>query len=237
MAIVNTNLLNHFKGNARKGNVASIAQSLSEFGQFRPIVVNKGALTGRPNEILAGNHTYLAAVSLGWTEIEVDYVDVDDATAKKINLIDNRSADLSDYDHEKLQELMEEILAATAMAEVENNPILDITFSEHADPKPVNTTVKPQTADVKMADIVANIPFTDAPAAGVVREVPKQVGADKQGESIADNTDKYLDGATRHLFLEWTVEEFNAVTANLIKLGEAWELKTNGEVVKRMLGL
>jgi hypothetical protein len=236
MSIVNVSLLNHFQGNARKGNVAAIAQSLSEFGQFRPIVVNKGALTGRPNEILAGNHTFLAAVSLGWSEIEVDYVDVDDATAKKINLVDNRSADLSDYDHEKLQELMEEILAATAVAEIEENPILDITLGEPAEPK-VRDTSKPQLAEVKMADIVANIPFTDAPAAGVVREVPKQVGADKQGESIADNTDKYLDGATRHLFLEWTVEEFNEVTANLIKLGEAWELKTNGEVVKRILGL
>lgn len=231
MATVKTSTLIHFQGNARKGNVAAIAQSLSEFGQFRPIVVNQGTLTGRPNEILAGNHTYLAAVSLGWEEIEVDFVDVDGATAKKINLIDNRSADLSEYDHEKLQELMEEILAATAIAETDN-PILDITFSESPEP----ATVKPQP-EIKMADIVANIPFTDAPIAGVVREVPKQVGADKQGESITDSTDKYLDGATRHLFLEWTVEEFNEVTSNLLKLGEAWELKTNGEVVKRILGL
>lgn len=231
MATVKTSTLNHFQGNARKGNVAAIAQSLSEFGQFRPIVVNKGTLTGRPNEILAGNHTYLAALSLGWEEIEVDYVDVDGATAKKINLIDNRSADLSEYDHEKLQELMEEILAATAIAE-SDNPILDITFSDSPEP----ATVKPQP-EIKMADIVANIPFTESPVAGVVREVPKQVGADKQGESIADSTDKYLDGATRHLFLEWTVEEFNEVTSNLLKLGEAWQLKTNGEVVKRILGL
>jgi len=228
MAIVKTSVLNHFYQNARKGNVAAIAQSLSEFGQFRPIVVNKGSITGRPNEILAGNHTFIAAVSLGWDEIEVDYVDVDDATAKKINLVDNRSADLSEYDHEKLQELMEEILAATAIAETES-PIQDIT-------EPAVTVDKPKP-ETKMADIIANIPFTDAPAAGIVREAPKQVNADKQGESIADNTEKYLDGATRHLFLEWTVEEFNVVTANLLKLGEHWGLKTNGEVVKRMLGL
>ncbi|WP_233717036.1 hypothetical protein [Mycolicibacterium vinylchloridicum] len=40
----------------------AIAESLSQsYGQYRTIVVNKGTLTGRPNEVLAGDHTLMAA--------------------------------------------------------------------------------------------------------------------------------------------------------------------------------
>ncbi|WP_369354623.1 ParB N-terminal domain-containing protein [Streptomyces sp. cg2] len=44
--------------NPRTGDLDSITESLSTHGQYRPIVVNRGTLTGRPNEILAGNHTF-----------------------------------------------------------------------------------------------------------------------------------------------------------------------------------
>lgn len=87
-----------FHRNPRRGDVRAIAASLEAQGQYRPIVVNVGTLTGRPNEILAGNHTYLAACSLGWADIEATTVDVDEATAHRIVLADNRLADLGAYD-------------------------------------------------------------------------------------------------------------------------------------------
>jgi ParB-like chromosome segregation protein Spo0J len=68
--------------------------------QYRPIVVQKST-----NKILAGNHTWLAAQSLGWEEIAVVYVDVDDVAAKRIVLADNRTNDLADYDGQILAEL------------------------------------------------------------------------------------------------------------------------------------
>lgn len=50
------NELNVFHKNPNVGNVDLIAKSLHINGLFRPIVVNVGTKTKRPNEILAGNH-------------------------------------------------------------------------------------------------------------------------------------------------------------------------------------
>lgn len=98
--------LQHYHLNPRKGDVESIAESLKDFGQYRPIVVNRGTQTGREREVLAGNHVLQAARGLGWENVEVDWVDVDDDTAAKIVLIDNRSADLSSYDGDALAALI-----------------------------------------------------------------------------------------------------------------------------------
>lgn len=61
--------LNPYHANARRGDLAAIARSLETNGQYRPIVVNLGRHTGRPLEVLAGNHTLAAARQLGWTKI------------------------------------------------------------------------------------------------------------------------------------------------------------------------
>lgn len=87
--------------NPRIGNTAAIADSLAQNGQFRPIVVNKA--TG---EILAGNHTWKAAKSLGWNRINIVYVDVDEEKAKRIVLADNRTNDLSTYNAEVLSDIL-----------------------------------------------------------------------------------------------------------------------------------
>jgi len=96
--------LHQYANNPRRGNVKLIAESLKEYGQYKPIVVNKAT-----NEILVGNHTYLAAKELGWTEIEATFIEVDAETAAKIVLIDNRATDLSEYDSNALLELLERI--------------------------------------------------------------------------------------------------------------------------------
>jgi ParB-like chromosome segregation protein Spo0J len=57
--------------NPRRGNVAAIAASLDLNKQYRPLVVQRS--TGF---ILAGNHTWRGAESLGWPTVEVVYVDV-----------------------------------------------------------------------------------------------------------------------------------------------------------------
>lgn len=90
--------------NPRRGNIKLIAESLSEYGQYKPIIVNKIS-----NEILVGNHTHAAAKTLGWTEIEVAYIEVDAETAAKIVLVDNRATDLSKYDNNALLELLERL--------------------------------------------------------------------------------------------------------------------------------
>lgn len=90
--------------NPRRGDVREIANSLRKTGQYRPIVVNK-----RTGEVLAGNHTLRAAQSLGWEDIAATFVDVDEDTAARIVLVDNRSNDLAGYDDELLLELLQSL--------------------------------------------------------------------------------------------------------------------------------
>ncbi len=87
--------------NPRKGDVDAIADSLHHHGQYRPIVVQYGT-----NFVLAGNHTLKAAKKLGWKKIKVTYVDVDEETAKKIVLADNRITDLASYNEPLLKSLL-----------------------------------------------------------------------------------------------------------------------------------
>lgn len=91
-----------YPGNPRRGDVKAIAASLAENEQYAPIVVQKST-----RYVLAGNHTLKAAVSLGWPEIDVVLVDVDDQRARKIVLSDNRTQEIGEgYDQEALAELL-----------------------------------------------------------------------------------------------------------------------------------
>jgi hypothetical protein len=78
--------------NARIGNVEVIAQSLTRFGQLKPIVVQQS--TGY---IVAGNHTFLAANQLKWSHIASSVVDMDEAEARAYLVADNATSDLADY--------------------------------------------------------------------------------------------------------------------------------------------
>lgn len=101
--------LTTYHRNPRNGDLGSITESLSVNGQYRAIVVNKGTLTGRPNEILAGNHTFKAAADLGWEHIAATYVDVDDEAAARIVIVDNRTSDLAGYDTALLADILAEL--------------------------------------------------------------------------------------------------------------------------------
>ena len=97
--------LKFYPGNARRGDVNAVAESLQYHGQFKPIVVQKS--TGY---VLAGNHTLRAAKEvLGWKTIGAVYVDVDDEQAKKILLADNRTSDLGDYDYDALYQILSDV--------------------------------------------------------------------------------------------------------------------------------
>lgn len=74
--------------NPNEGDPDEIAVSLQENGFYRPIVARTDGT------ILAGHHVYEAALALGWTELDVSIVDVDDTTALRILVGDNEIADL-----------------------------------------------------------------------------------------------------------------------------------------------
>lgn len=102
--------------NPRKGNIDKIKVSLEENGQFKPIVVQQST-----SFILAGNHTFLAAKDLGWTEILATVIDVDDKQATKIMLADNRTADGSEYDSALLIDVLKDLddLVGTGYSDVD----------------------------------------------------------------------------------------------------------------------
>jgi len=104
----------HYPGNARKGDVAVIVESLHHLGQYKPVVVQLST-----RYVLVGNHTLKATKQLRdlhkaggcdldppcgrtWDEIEVRWEDCNDDDALKVNLVDNSSADHGDYDADLL---------------------------------------------------------------------------------------------------------------------------------------
>lgn len=103
--------LQPYHRNPRRGDVAAIARSLRRTGQYRPIVVNVGTHTGRPGEVLAGNHTMAAARKLEWAAVWATWVDVDDDTCARIVAADNRTADLGGYDDTELLGLLQQVAA------------------------------------------------------------------------------------------------------------------------------
>lgn len=96
--------LKEYPGNARRGNISVLVESLRVNGQYRPIVVQKNT-----NYVLAGNHLLRAATQLGWDKIDAVFIDCDDEAAVKIVLADNRTADLGDYNDDLLKELLESL--------------------------------------------------------------------------------------------------------------------------------
>lgn len=94
-----------FPGNARKGNIPVIRDSLKRRGQYKPIVVSADGY------VLAGNHTWQAAQQLGWTDIWVTIVPIkhDTEEAAEIVVVDNRSSDLGEYDDIALALIIQKI--------------------------------------------------------------------------------------------------------------------------------
>ena len=95
------------EGNPREGDVEAIAKSLAKFGQRRPLVFRSGT-----REVEAGNHTLLAARSLGWTHVAAFAEDDDEATAKAFALADNRTHELGKNDDAEIDAWLAEIADA-----------------------------------------------------------------------------------------------------------------------------
>lgn len=116
--------LTPYPGNARRGDVEAIAESLATFGQYRALIVRQDPGTNTTLTILAGNHTamglarllsmtaeqvtkaYGEAAAGRWAQqlgqpdpvARCEIITCDDAEARKINAADNRLAELGGYD-------------------------------------------------------------------------------------------------------------------------------------------
>ncbi|MDB4884556.1 MAG: modification methylase [Gemmatimonadetes bacterium] len=93
--------------NPREGDIVAIGESIRVNGFFGAVLVQRS--TGY---IIAGNHRSLAAAQRGLTHLPVFLVDVGDAEALKILLVDNKANDDASYNKAELSDLLQEILRA-----------------------------------------------------------------------------------------------------------------------------
>ena len=92
-------------GNARRGNVSVIMDSIREFGQYRPLVCRQRE--GYPPMVLAGNHTLQALAGLRYETARVELIECSDTEASRINVSDNRTGDLATWDDSALAAQLE----------------------------------------------------------------------------------------------------------------------------------
>ncbi len=95
--------LTRYPGNPRRGDTAEIRKSVRRLGQYRTIVVRD---TGTALVILAGNHTTDALAAEGHETARCEVLTCGDDDARRINLADNRLAELGGYDDADLAELL-----------------------------------------------------------------------------------------------------------------------------------
>ena len=110
-----------WENNARihtKRNLDTLKNSLLTFGQTKPIVVQKSSM-----RVIAGNGTLQAIKAIGWDEVDCHILDIEDAKATSLAIMDNRTSDLSEWDEkilfETLNDMDSELLGLTGFDDKE----------------------------------------------------------------------------------------------------------------------
>lgn len=111
--MIPTELLALAKRNPRRGAVAAVIESLREFGQHRPCVVQQS--TG---EVIVGNHLLRATRQLGWPETACLIVGDDDDQALRRGLADNFVGDQAEWDEEELAAVLRDTGAVPGIDEL-----------------------------------------------------------------------------------------------------------------------
>lgn len=211
-----------FPGNARKGDIKKIRASLKEFGQVQTVVVQRST-----DYVLGGNHTVQAAELEGWAEIDAYVVDVDDATALKINVALNKLGDEGTYDFEALARQLEDIddLVGTGWTDEELEDML-----------------------VDIEDVAEILPPEPAPASPTASEGSSRVSGDPDdvedsygAPTNSDRREKFDPNAERRnasrrlMVFDLPVDVFLWLSERLEELAEARDVETNTEMVLELV--
>ena len=205
--------LNTFHLNPRRGDVTAIAGSLRTNDQYKPITVNVGTFTGRPNEVLAGNHTLMAFRDLGekhpddprWEEILVHWVDVDDDKAKRIVAADNRTSELGTNDAQALADLLNGLgdLEGTGYASTDLNDLMEQLGQANAEGAEADSMPEYSTK----TDIPHYTPSDEPPTLDQIIDHTKtdQLVAEINAADIPDDVAAFLiQAAQRHTVIHFT---------------------------------
>lgn len=164
--------------NPRRGDVDVIADSIAANGFYGALVAQRS--TGY---VLAGNHRLLAAQRHGIDRLPVIFLDVDDETARRILLVDNRANDVAGYDDDALLSLLQSVAAVDAelvgtgysadelaalVESLDDAQPIDSDYSRKIDPPHYHITgAKPKTSELvdmsKVAELQAAIDAAELP--------------------------------------------------------------------------
>jgi ParB-like chromosome segregation protein Spo0J len=102
---VDIDTLRPYPRNPRNGDTDAIIESIRVNGIYKPLIVAADGV------VLAGNHTYAAAMELGIATIPVVRLPIgsDGPEAAKIVLADNRTSDKARYDDGELLSLLQDL--------------------------------------------------------------------------------------------------------------------------------
>lgn len=98
--------------NARRGDETAIGEAIENLGFWGVLVAQETS-----GKIIVGNHRYRSGLAHGMTVFNVEWWDVDDRTATRMAIADNRHSDLSRFDlpvlTDQLADLPDEEFAGT----------------------------------------------------------------------------------------------------------------------------
>lgn len=95
--------------NPNRGNVGAISESIDANGFYGVVGFQKST-----KRILFGNHRFEAAKLAGATELPALEMDVDDDSALRIMLVDNRSATFGENDNNMLADILSHLSTTSA---------------------------------------------------------------------------------------------------------------------------
>ncbi len=130
---VKLSVLKKHPKNARvhdEANIRAIADSLVNFGQRTPLVLN------RKNHILKGNGTFDAMVLLGWKTCQITTAfNLTPEEELAYLIADNKTGDMSEFDFELASNILKDLdkkgfdLTKTGFREFESAPLLEANFN------------------------------------------------------------------------------------------------------------
>jgi len=202
--------------NPRKGDVESIKKSYERFGQRKPIVALRS--TG---EIIAGNHQYLAALELGWSEMAVVFVDDDRETAIAYGVADNRIGQLGEWNVEELVLAFDEIgldgLDTVGFKETDVEDFRAL-LDEHQMSAP--------------AILIQDGGLRDANGGTTSVDSDTKV---KKDATYAEFLERYANRAVRAIILYYPNEDYGKMIENLKIVADKFGSKDNAETVQALI--
>lgn len=197
--------LTPYPGNARLGERDVLVESLEANGQYRSLIVREtdGGLV-----VLCGNNTLAALEHRGDLEARCEVVRCDDATALRVNLVDNASNDKATYDDRAraaLLELLDGELTGSGYDEDEADTLI-ARFEEEE----ITELAEPETAG-----------YNDDQADREAR-IKSHGGEDSR---------TFESRGVRDIFLALPSDQADELGRLIMKLRETWGALPQGEVI------